>query len=199
MSSVPVLPLGLSAWERVLSIFEEVSQRLLRVTAALEAGGVPYAVIGGNAVADWVGRIDRGAVRLTQDVDLLIRRSDLDRARTVLEAAGFFYQETFDIHMFLDNPTASARDAVHVLFAGEKVRKEYLVPTPDLSESEASERYRVLNLEALVRMKLTSFRDKDRTHIRDIIGVGLIDSTWPARFPPELASRLQHILDTPDG
>jgi hypothetical protein len=182
-----------------LSIFEEVSQRLLRVTAALEAGGVPYAVIGGNAVADWVGRIDRGAVRLTQDVDLLIRRSDLDRARTVLEAAGFFYQETFDIHMFLDNPTASARDAVHVLFAGEKVRKEYLVPTPDLSESEASERYRVLNLEALVRMKLTSFRDKDRTHIRDIIGVGLIDSTWPARFPPELASRLQHILDTPDG
>jgi hypothetical protein len=48
-------------------------------------------------------------------------------------------------------------------------------------------------------MKLTANRDKDRTHLRDFIGVGLIDATWPAKFPPELAARLQHILDTPDG
>jgi hypothetical protein len=57
----------------------------------------------------------------------------------------------------------------------------------------------VLSLESLVRMKLTSFRDKDKTHIRDLIGVGLIDPSWPARFPAELAARLQHLLDTPDG
>jgi hypothetical protein len=57
----------------------------------------------------------------------------------------------------------------------------------------------VLSLEALVRMKLTSNCDKDRTHLRDLIDVGLIDATWPARFPPELAARLQHVLDTPDG
>ena len=54
-------------------------------------------------------------------------------------------------------------------------------------------------LESLVRMKLTSFRDKDRMHIRDLIGVGLIDATWPARFPPELAARLQELLDDPNG
>ena len=42
-------------------------------------------------------------------------------------------------------------------------------------------------------MKLTSFRDKDRTHLRDLIDVGLLDATWPARFPPELAARLQGV------
>jgi hypothetical protein len=48
-------------------------------------------------------------------------------------------------------------------------------------------------------MKLTSNRDKDRMHLRDMLGVGLIDATWPARYPPELAVRLQHLIDTPDG
>jgi hypothetical protein len=48
-------------------------------------------------------------------------------------------------------------------------------------------------------MKLMPNRDKDKTHLRDLIGVGLIDSTWAARIPPELAARLQHLLDTPDG
>jgi hypothetical protein len=57
----------------------------------------------------------------------------------------------------------------------------------------------VLALEAVVRMKLTSYRDKDKMHVRDMIGVGLVDATWPARYPPELAARLQHLLDTPDG
>jgi hypothetical protein len=199
MASVPVLPLGVAAWERVVSIMAEVRERLLKVTAALEAGGVPYAVIGGNAVAHWVGRIDKAAVRLTQDVDLLMRRSDLDRARAVLEAAGFFYHESLDVHMFFDNPTASAREAVHVLFSGEKVQQDYLAPTPEVAESEAGEEYRVLNLEALIRMKLTSYRRKDQVHILDVIGVGLIDASWVNRYPPELAARLQELLDDPNG
>jgi hypothetical protein len=48
-------------------------------------------------------------------------------------------------------------------------------------------------------MKLIAWRDKDRTHLRDMIGVGLIDATWPARFPPPLADRLQQLLDNPNG
>jgi hypothetical protein len=103
------------------------------------------------------------------------------------------------VDLFLDGPDASPRDAVHVVFAGEKVRADYLLPAADVTESETGGAFRVLSLEALVRMKLTSNRDKDRTHIRDLIEVGLIDTTWPERFPPELAARLQHILDTPDG
>jgi hypothetical protein len=32
-----------------------------------------------------------------------------------------------------------------------------------------------------------------------MLDVGLIDSSWVSRFPPELAARLQEILDTPEG
>ena len=48
-------------------------------------------------------------------------------------------------------------------------------------------------------MKLTSFRDKDRTHLRDLIGVGLLDASWRARLPEMLGSRLQELLDNPEG
>jgi hypothetical protein len=48
-------------------------------------------------------------------------------------------------------------------------------------------------------MELLSNRDKDRTHIRDLIGVGLINRSWVAKMPPILAERLQGILDTPDA
>jgi hypothetical protein len=199
MSSAPATPLGLASWERVAQAVDEVRQRLIRVTAALDQAGIAYAVIGGNAVATWVGSVDKAAVRFTQDVDLLLRRDDLAAAQVALGVAGFHYHETLGVHMFLDNPQASPREAVHVLFANEKVQQDYLVPTPDLSEAEAGEQYRVLKLEALVRMKLTSFRRKDQVHILDMIGVGLVDITWPARFPPALAQRLQELLDDPDG
>jgi hypothetical protein len=48
-------------------------------------------------------------------------------------------------------------------------------------------------------MKLVAFRDKDRTHVRDMIDVGLVDATWCARLPAALAERLQSLLDTPEG
>jgi len=131
-----------------LTAAEEVRQRLLRATAALEHGQVVYLVIGGNAVGSWVARIDKKAVRFTQDVDLMIRRSDLDAARTALAAGGFIYRHAAGVDMFLDGPNATARDAVHVIFSGEKVRPEYLLPTPDLSESDVDPEFRVLNLEA---------------------------------------------------
>ena len=41
-------------WERAMMAAEKVKQRLRRATAALDAAGVPYAVVGGNAVAEWI-------------------------------------------------------------------------------------------------------------------------------------------------
>lgn len=199
MTEITLLPLDATVLERVVRAVEMVRERLLRATKALEAGRVPYAVIGENAVAVWVARVDIAAVRNTADVDILIARGDLDRAKAALTAVGFIYHDTLDVHMFLDGPQASPRDAVHILFAEGKVQANYVSTTPSISESEVGEQFRVLNLDALVRMKLTSFRLKDQVHLQDMIGVGLIDATWPARFPPELASRLQHILDNPNS
>lgn len=190
---------GLLALDRMERAVEKVRDRLLRSTAALEAAGVPYAVIGGNAVMAWVEQADEAAVRFTQDVDLVLRRDDLERAKAALEKAGFVHRRSAGIEMFLDGPGAKARDAVHVIFSGEKVRPEYVAPVPDVAESVSFKSYRVLALEAVVRMKLTSNRRKDQVHLLDMLGVGLIDATWPARYPPELAARLQHLIDTPDG
>jgi hypothetical protein len=71
---------------------ENVRQRLLRAAGALQQAAVPYAVADGNAVAAWVSRVDEAAVRNTRDVDILLRRTDLDAARTALEQVGFVYR-----------------------------------------------------------------------------------------------------------
>jgi hypothetical protein len=194
-----ILPLGLQSWERSIRAVELVKNRLLRATAALENAGIAYAVIGGNAVAAWVGRVDQSAVRFTQDVDLLIHRSDLDATKAALEPAGFFYRHVASVELFLDGPDAKDRDAVHVIFAGEGVRAGHTLPAPDVIESEPADAFRVLRLDALVLMKLTSFRDKDRTHLRDLISVGLVDESWSPKLLDELAARLQSLLDNPDG
>ena len=184
----------------MIQAVERVRQRALRAARALENAGIPYAIIGGNAVAAWVARVDPAAVRNTQDVDVLLRREDLERAKTAMEAEGFVYRRVKSIDMFIDKATVGeVRDAVHVLIAGEYVREGDLAPAADVSDSERGDNYRVLSLEALVRMKLTSYRDKDRTHLRDMIEVELIDPSWCDRLPPELAARLQHLFDTPEG
>jgi hypothetical protein len=191
--------IGDVSWERMIGAVEKVRERLRRAVAALEADLVPYALAGGNAVAAWVSRVDDAAVRNTQDVDILLRRSDLPAARAALAKAGFVHRHAKGLDMFLDGPAAKARDSVHVVFAAEKVRPDSLAPAPDVSESEAAGTFRLVTLAALVRMKLTAFRDKDRTHLRDLIEVGLVDDSWVSRLPPALAQRLQSLLDTPEG
>ncbi len=184
---------------------DDVRQRLERAAAALAKLGVHYAVVGGNAVAAWVSRVDESAVRNTRDVDILLRREDADRAREALEAAGFVHRRVASLgkagamDVFLDGPNAKVREAVHVLWAGEKPVPDAIESTPELRETEVGEGFALIPLEDLVRMKLISFRDKDRMHLRDLLSVGLIDESWLLRFAGELASRLQVILDDPEG
>jgi len=187
------------AWERLVTAVEKVRDRLRRTALALETAAIPYAIIDDNAVAAWVGEVDEAAVRNTQDVDILLRRADLERAKIAMASAGFIYRHSSGIDMFLDGPTAKARDAVHVIFAGEKVRKEYALAAPDPAESRPSAHGSVVSFEALVRMKLTSYRDKDRAHLRDMIDVELLDASWVAKLPPDLGARLQLLLDNPEG
>lgn len=190
---------GEALWQRMDRAVERIQERLEKTTRALEQAGIPYAIIGGNAVRAWVAQADEAAVRTTRDVDILLRRSDFPAAKAALEAVGFVYRHSSSIDMFLDGPNAKARDAVHVLFSGEKVSPTDLVAAPDVTEAENVQNHRTLTLEALVRMKLTSFRDKDRMHLRDMIEVELLDGSWCTRLPPELAARLQELLDNPNG
>lgn len=158
-----------------------------------------YAIAGGNAVAAWVATVDRAAVRNTQDVDVMVRRADFGAVKAALESVGFVHRRAAGIDLFLDHAAASPRDAVHIIYSGEIVRDGEPAPNPDVADSQDMGAFRVLSLEALVRIKLTAFRRKDQVHLTDMIGVGLIDQSWTHRLPPVLAARLQQLLDTPDG
>ena len=192
------------SWARMTRAVEKVRDRLLRSTRALEDAGVPYAIVGESAVAAHVSRIDEAAVRATRDVDILLRRADFTAARTALENSGFFFRQLTGLGMpgvidaFLDGPNASVRDALHVVPAGEKVRPDNLLPAPDVTDSEPGDQFRLASLDAVVRMKLVSFRDKDRTHLRDLLELGLVDESWCARLPAALADRLRQLILNPE-
>src|SRR5216683_5606515 len=133
MADTTVGPIG---WERALMAAEKVKERLRRATRALDDASVPYAVAGGNAIAEWVGRIDEDAVRNTRDIDLLLRRTDLPAARAALETAGFIYLHLLDMDLFIDGPQGKPSGGVHLLFAGEKVGRDDSHELPNLDESE---------------------------------------------------------------
>jgi Uncharacterised nucleotidyltransferase len=185
--------------ERMARAVNEVQQRLHKAAQALEAGNVPYAVIGGNAIAAWIAKVDKGSVRNTRDVDILIRREDLDRAKVAMDAIGFDYAFTSGVHLFVERPDGKPSEGIHLLFAGEKVNAIDPVPAPEMTESERGGAFQVLKLEALVRMKLVAFRRKDQVHLQDMVRLGLIDATWPEKFPDVLAERLREILADPNG
>ncbi len=194
-----VVTFGFDVLDRVEQAVAMVKERLKRAVAALDAAGIPHAVAGGHAVAAWVSRIDPAAVRTTVDVDILIARADLERSQAALEAAGFVHSFTFGIHIFVDGPSGKAREAVHILFAGEMVKPNDPLPAPDLTGTDAHEGYRIVDLDRLITMKLTAFRLKDRVHLLDMIDVGLIDASTPARVPPVLRARLEQLLADPNG
>jgi len=184
-------------WTRIERSAEKVKQRLQRTARSLDAAGIPYAVIGGNAVQVWVAQVDETAVRNTQDVDILLNRADLPGAVEALRAEGFYFAEVAGVPMFLDGPDASPRDAVHVIFAEEKVSPIDPEPAPAVDQRERVKDFFTLRLDALVRRKLTSFRFKDRVHLLEMISLRMIDESWLGRLPYELDRRLQELIDNP--
>lgn len=190
---------GPFVFDRMFAAVEKVRERLERSTLALDQAGILYAVIGGHAVAAWVATVDDGAVRNTRDVDLLLREEDIERATVALASAGFVRDNVMDVMVFLDGADGKPSQGVHILRADQKVRPDYISPSPSVDQIQMIQGKRIVELAELVRMKLNSNRDKDRTHLRDMLQVGLIDRTWPSRFEPELASRLQTLIDDPNG
>lgn len=193
------VPLKPFSWERMIEAVEAVRERMLRATSALRDAEKAYAVAGGNSVAAWVARVDDAAVRNTPNVDILVRRADFARIKTALEAVGFEHHELMGVDCFIDVPDGSPRDAVHLLYAGEKVRPDYVEPTADVDEVESADEYDIVPIKALVRMKLNSFRRKDQVHLLDMLELGIVDATWLADLAPLQAERLQQLIDDPDG
>jgi hypothetical protein len=174
---------------------DRVTERLRRITAAFEGAGVPYALVGGQAVALWVATRDPAAVRTTKDVDILLRREDLPQARAAALSANMDYFEVVGVGMFLERDDPNPRQAVHLVWASEKVRPEYPFPAPSIDQRQILEAgTQVVSLSALVQMKLLSNRDQDRLHLRDLIEVELVTRAFVNDLSQELAERLDALL-----
>ncbi len=185
-------------WERYVMTMEEIDARKKRITAAFNSSQVPYAIIGGMAVAEWVASKDPDAVRTTKDVDLLLDRGDLDAAKTAAAKSGLDYHFANGIGMFLERQNPSAKRGVHLIWAGETVRPGDPLPAPQVSRSIVfPSGSRIVCLEDLIGMKLVAFRRHDQTHLADMFNVGLWDAAWVSKYPPELAARLKEIVDNP--
>lgn len=177
-----------------LLAIERSQQCRRKVTAALDAARVPYALVGGNAVAAWVARVDPGATRATRNIDLLVRRADTPKVSAAITALGFSREDLRDIVLFIDPDEPSKKSGVHLVWAQERIRPSYTVPSPSVDDAVRDpEGFLVVSLPALVRMKLTSFRDIDRVHIADMLSVGLIDSACRSTLPPDLLARLEQV------
>ena len=188
-----------STLSRMSEAADKLQLRLLRATRALTAAGIEHAVAGGNAVAAHVARVDATMTRSTQDVDLLVNRADLPRIIDALAGVGFTHRHSSGLDMFLDGPGASVREGVHLVFAAEVIRPEHPRPSPPVVLDPDESAFPLTHLESLVLLKLNSNRRKDQVHLLDLIAVGLIDASWPARFEDPLDARLQALLDDPDG
>lgn len=173
---------------------DRVEQLLRRVSDALQNAGIDYAIVGGNAVAAWVAKVDEGAVRATKDVDFLLRREDLARVADALRPTGLIPVEVLGVHMFVERENPNPKTGAHVVIAGERIRAEYRHAAPDPRESEICDAgFRLLNLAPLVAMKLQAYRFIDRAHIQDLLAVGLIDGELRGSLPSDLRTRLDEV------
>jgi len=173
---------------------EQLFEVMKRVHSALTNAGIDYRIVGGMGVFFQVSERDPIAGRLTKDVDIAIRRGDLERIASAVEKYGFKYRHAAGVDMLVDATQPKVRSAVHFVFIREKVRPEYLEPVPDFSEPTVTQEGLLLSpVLDLLRMKLTSFRLKDKVHIIDMDGVGLITPEIENALPEPLRRRLQQV------
>lgn len=176
---------------------EQIVDIVRRFAEVLAAAGIPYRIVGGLGVFLHVEQVDPLLARLTRDVDVAIERKDLQTIKEAVAAHGFAFRHTAGVDMFVDATNPRARSAVHLVFVGERVRAEYAEPVPAFSEAmKTPGGIMVAPVADLLRMKLTSFRLKDRVHVQDLDQAGLITPDIEAALPDALRARLADIRAT---
>jgi len=166
-----------------------------RVDAAFSAVGVEYRVVGGLAAYLYVEEVSPDAGRLTKDIDIVVRREDLPRIADAVKKFGLEHRHAAGVDMLVQSNQPSARRAVHMVFAGEKVREEYVEPVPQLGSGREIQQVPVIPLSDLVRMKLTSFRLKDQMHLKDLDQAGLVNPAIEESLSPSLRERLARVRE----
>lgn len=173
---------------------EQLFDRANRLHAAMTEAGLAYQVVGGLAVYLQISARYPGRARMTEDVDAAVRRSDLKKIAEVAGRHGFAYRHVAGVDMLVDSDRPRAANAVHLIFAGEKVRQGEIAAVPEFSAPKLMQGgVLVASVADLVVMKLTGFRLKDKVHIKDMDSVRLITKEIVKALPPLLGARLEEV------
>ncbi len=189
--------------EAVNTLFEErlfdMVGILHKIADTLTAELIPYQVISGLAVLIHVEEANPEHSILTRDVNIMVRRSDFERIRRNAVKHGFRFRHAGGVDMLIYGDTESTRNAVHLIFSDEKALPHYPAPAPPIDPERKliqGKEVMVIPVVDLIRMKLTSYRDKDRVHVRNMDAAGLITPDVARTLTPELSSRLKHTRET---
>lgn len=168
-----------------------------RIAGVLEKANIPYELIGGMAVFIHVNKLDPASARTSDSVDLMIRRVDLPRVIEAAERTGFVFRRAARVDMLLYG--GDEEEAVHLVFAGEKVKPNQIEPNLDVNpireRIHGTDVWMIL-VPDLIRMKLSSNRLSDQVQIQDMDHVGLITPEIERDLPPQLQQNLKRIRDT---
>ena len=176
---------------------EQLLDTVTRLARALARASIEYRVVGGVAVFLHVYVRDPLAARSTRDVDVAVDRAQLGAIIEAVRPLELQYRHAAEVDMLVDAKAAKARSAVRLVFVREKVRPEYLEPVPDFSPpTRTSDGVLIAPVADLVRMKLTSFRLKDKVHLKDMDAVDLITPELEAGLPEPLRARLREVRAT---
>ncbi len=179
-------------------VFELIGT-LQKLSVPLEKAGVPHELVGGLAVFLHVENADSTHSSLTRYIDLMIERADLPRVIAIAESQGFRFRHRAGVDTLLYGESTSARNVIHLLFAHEKVKASQLEEHPAIRPTRTvlhGQDFLVIPVLELVRMKLNSFRDQDRVHIRGLEAAGLITAEIESVLSLEQRNRLRHIRET---
>jgi hypothetical protein len=181
----------------VNSFFETRVQQLFTLAEVVErafaSAGLEYRVVGGLAAYLYVEEREPDAGRLTKDIDITVRREDLAAIAKAVEPFGLQYRHAAGIDMLVQAGLPSGRRAVHMIFSGEKVKPDYSDPVPDIGACRILQGVRLVPVEDLIRMKLTSFRLKDQMHVQDLDEAGVITPEIESALSPLHRQRLQQV------
>jgi hypothetical protein len=145
-----------------------VYETMQRLAERLESEGIPYAVIGGMALAA------HGYVRMTLDVDILLTPDGLARFRKKLLGRGYILDFPGAEKSFRDTETNVKIEVITAgEFPGDGLPKPVAFPDPE-GQTVEEDNVRVITLEKLIELKLASglsagHRMRDLADVQDLI------------------------------
>jgi hypothetical protein len=173
------------------AVFEEASlyfsgrgdlyKTLQNLTERLDRAGIPYALIGGMALAQ------HGFVRMTEDIDILLTPEDLEKFKAQLLGRGYVLAFSGANKTFRDTETGVRIEVITSgEYPGDGLPKPVAFPDPATAAAAMGD-FQVISLEKLIELKLASgmtaaHRRRDLADVQDLIRTLQLDQAFAEKL-----------------